>query len=144
MVKEESGIDLNAKQRVGQLHNMEKFKNKTKKSNLWENVGQSIYKVSRLKKQIPQIKESIETAQENKALSLGAFTFAGYGKSKFPGSKTASTLMEIMQTQKVDLPWEGMTIGKYKANTVADYNSRIGGLEYKKETAYGLQFNKRF
>jgi len=114
------------------------------KKSLWDNIGEVAYKVSRLEKQIPKIKENIEIAKENKAASLGILAFAAYGKSDLPGSKTASSLMEIILTQKVKLPWEGVTIGKYKANTVARYNSGIGGLEYRKEPAFGIQFNKRF
>ena len=115
-----------------------------KKKSLWDNVGETIYNVRRLEKQIPKIKENIEIAKQHKVASLGAIAFAAYGKSDLPGSKAASSLMEIMLTQKVKLPWEGVTIGKYKANTVARYNSGIGGLEYRKEPAFGIQFNKRF
>ena len=114
------------------------------KKSLWDNIGEAIYSVRRLEKQIPKIKENIEIAKENKAASLGILAFAAYGKSDLPGSKAASSLMEIILTQKVKLPWEGVTIGKYKTNTIAEYSSKIGGLEYKKEPAFGIQFSKRF
>jgi len=108
---------------------------------LWENIGETVYKVSRLQKQIPELKKSISMAREKPVLAAGAVALAGLAEAKVP---YADTLMGIVKAQKIPLPWEGITVGKYNAKTTASYNRHIGGLEYKKKPAYGIQLTKRF
>jgi len=120
------------------------FSNKEK---LWETVGKTAHTALKLKDKIPQLKKDIGDAQsfiqKSPKTALVGGAVAGYSKSKLPYAGKVASLIDMIQQQKVT-PWEGVSIGKYNARGPASYNRQIGGLEYDKVPAYGINITKRF